>query len=149
MRDINTPLWATYYTALNGNLPHPSGSGQVKVYEGEEPDNLLSDLYVVVTGINASDTSTKNSTDVSASVQITVNSRKEKYNNRKHLNEICNLIYQVIKPTPNAVLDMDAYNIQMLNLRVQNDVEVDYGFLSGSVFISRNIIFQQDLFIRE
>lgn len=148
MKDINNPLQSVYYRALQGNIPHPSGSGIVEVYEDQEPDSLESDMYVVITGRTSSDASTKNSTDVNAQVQITVNSWKNKYNNRKALNEVCGTIYQLLKPTPNAVLNMDEFNIQMMNLSVQNDSEVDYGFLANRAFVSRNIIFQQDLYIK-
>ena len=148
MRDINSPLQKSYYTALTGNLPHPSGTGQVKVYEGEEPDNEEADLYVVITGINSFDTSTKSSSDVNAQVQITVNSWRIKYNNRKYLNQVVDDIIQILKPTPNAVLYMAAYDIQMLNLSLTQNNERDYGKLAGRVFVSRDLIFNQDLFIK-
>lgn len=148
MKDINTPLQTVYFQALNGNVPHPSGGPAVKVYEDQEPDNELADMYIVIMGRTSFDTSTKNSTDVSAQIQVTVNSSKNKYNNRKALNAVCNSIYQLIKPTPNAVLDMSAFNMQMLNLSADADNEVDYGVIANKAFVSRNIIFRQDIFIK-
>ncbi len=148
MRDINTPLQKTYYEALNGNVVN-NAMQVVKVYEDQEPDGEDAEQYIVITGRSSSDASTKSSTDVSAEIQITVNTRKRKYNNRKELNYICDQILQIIKPTPNAVLDMETFNIQMMNLSLQSDIELDYGVLAEQAFVSRNLIFQQDLFIKE
>lgn len=148
MRDINTPLQKTYYDALNGNVVN-NAVQVVKVYEDQEPDGEDAEQYIVITGRNSNDTSTKSSSDVSAEIQITVNTRRRKYNNRKELNYICDQILQIIKPTPNAVLDMESFNIQMMNLSLQSDTELDYGTLAEQAFVSRNLIFQQDLFIKE
>ena len=148
MRDINTPLQKTYYDALNGNVVN-NAAQVVKVYEDQEPDGEDAEQYIVITGRTSNDTSTKSSTDVSAQLQITVNTRRRKYNNRKELNYICGQILEIIKPTPNAVLDMESFNIQMMNLSLDSDTELDYGTLAEQAFVSRNLIFQQDLFIKE
>ena len=148
MRDINTPLQKTYYDALNGNVVN-NAAQVVKVYEDQEPDGEDAEQYIVITGRTSNDTSTKSSTDVSAQLQITVNTRRRKYNNRKELNYICGQILEIIKPTPNAVLDMETFNIQMMNLSLDSDTELDYGTLAEQAFVSRNLIFQQDLFIKE
>lgn len=139
MRDINNSLIKAYYQAIQP-LGYP-------VFEGEEPDDTLDKIYIVISDVTSNDTSTKNSSDVNASIQITINSWENKYNNSKSLNTVAGLILTVIKPTPNAVLDLSASNLQMMNLNVQNDVVQNYGKLAGRVYISRNIIFSQDIFI--
>ena len=75
MKDINNPLIKAYYDAI-------AATGY-PVYEGEEPDNELAKLYVVISDVTSSDASTKNSTDVSAQIQITVNSW-ESSKSKKH-----------------------------------------------------------------
>lgn len=153
MRDINSPLQKVYHDTLNGALINSAGV-EVGVYEDQAPDTLPDGTpfdpaeYVVITGRTSFDTSTKTSTDVSAQIQVSVHTRKRKYNNRKELNLVCGQILQRIKPTPNAVLDMSAFDIQMMNLSLDNDVEQDYGTLADQAFVSRNLIFQQDLFIK-
>jgi len=139
MKDINNPLIKAYYDAILP-LGYP-------VYEGEEPDNELAKIYVVISDVSSSDASTKNSTDVTAQIQITVNSWEVKYNNSKSLNTATGVILTAIKPDSNAVLDLSASNMQMLNLSVQNDRLQNYGKLAGRVFISRQIIFNQSIFI--
>lgn len=147
MRDVNSPLQKVYYDALNGNLDTMPGL-PVPVYEDYQPDSEDSEMFVVLTGRRSFDTSTKNSLDVSAQIQVTVNSRKLKYNNRQDLNFVCNQILEILKPSPDAVLDMSAFNMQMLNLMKVEDNERDYGTIDDQAFVSRNIIFEQDIFIK-
>lgn len=139
MKDINNPLIKAYVDALAG-IGYP-------VYEGEEPDDTLDKVYIVINGVNSNDSSTKTTTDVNAQIQATINSWEFKYNNCKLLNEVAGLVLEAIKPNPNAVLDMSAYNMQMHNLSVVNDRQQDYGKLAGRVYISRQIVFKQDIFI--
>lgn len=139
MKDINNTLIKAYYDALSP-LGYP-------VYEGEEPDDVLDKMYIVISDVTSNDTSTKNSTDINAQIQITINSWELKYNNSKSLNIAAGDVLTAIKPTPNAVLDLSAGGMQMMNLNVQNDNLQNYGKLAGRVYISRNIIFQQDIFI--
>ena len=139
MRDINNPLIKAYYDAILP-LGYP-------VYEGEEPDDELSKIYVVISDVSSNDASTKSSTDVQAQIQVTVNSWEIKYNNSKEMNIATGLILEAIKPDQNAVLDLSGSNMQMLNLSVTNDRVQPYGKLAGRVYISRQIIFKQDIFI--
>jgi mannose/fructose/N-acetylgalactosamine-specific phosphotransferase system component IIB len=139
VKDINNTLIKAYYDALKP-LGYP-------VYEGEEPDDTLDKMYIVISDVTSNDTSTKNSTDVNAQIQITINSWELKYNNSKSLNIAAGDVLTAIKPTPNAVLDLSVGGMQMMNLNVQNDNLQNYGKLAGRVYISRNIIFQQDIFI--
>ena len=137
MKDINNPLIKAYYDALVP-LGYP-------VFEGEEPDNTTSEMYIVISDVSSNDTSTKSSSDVNAQIQVTINSWKVKYNNSKDMNIAAGLVLETIKPSPNAVLDLPS--MQMLNLSVVNDRTQNYGKLAGRVYISRQIIFQQDIFI--
>ena len=139
MKDVHNPLLKAYTDAL-------SGIG-CRVFEGEEPDDLEDKMYAVISDVTSTDTSTYSSSDVRAQIQITVNSWEFKYNNSKALNEICGTILETLKPTPAAVLDLSAFGMQMGGLTVQNDRVQNYGKLAGRVFISRQIIFDQLIFI--
>ena len=136
MKDINNPLIKAYYDAISPLYP---------TFEGEEPDNILDKLYVVISDVSSNDTSTKSSADVNAQIQITINSWENKYNNSKAMNDAAGAILEAIKPDPNAVLILSG--MQMLNLRVSHDRVQNYGNLAGRVYISRQIIFTQDIFI--
>jgi hypothetical protein len=140
MKDVANPLIKSYYDAISP-LGYP-------VYEGEEPDDELAKLYIVISDVSSTDASTKSSSDVNAQIQITVNSWEIKYNNSQAMNTAAGEILEAIKPSPNAVLDLSVSNMQMLNLSIINDRVQPYGKFSGRVYISRQIIFTQDIFIR-
>ena len=139
MKDTFSALFQAYYEAINGlNIP---------VYEGEEPDDLKDKIYAVIQIPTATETSTSNSSDQSATIQITVNSWEYKYNNSKNLNLAVGQILEAIKPTSNSVLDLSDYGLQMMNLNIDTDRIENYGEIGGKVFISRILIFKQDIFI--
>ena len=78
---------------------------------------------------------------------MTVNSWDMKYNNSKSLNLAINSILEAIKPNSKSVLDLSSYGLQMLNLSVQSDSEQEYGRLVDRMYISRVLVFKQDIFI--
>lgn len=131
MKDINNPLIKAYYDAIVP-LGYP-------VYEGEEPDNELAKIYIVISDVTSSDVSTKSSNDHNATIQVTVNSWEVKYNNVKSMNTVAGLIITAIKPTPKSTLTATGINIVTTSL--QNDNITNYGKLAGRVYISRNLIF--------
>ena len=139
MKDINSDLIQAYYNIIDGL--------SIPVYEGEEPDNLADKIYVVISDVYNNDTSTDNSSDTNTTIQISIHSWEHKYNNTKLLNSTTNQILEAIKPNPKSVIDLSEYGLQMLNLSVQTDRTERYGELAGRVYISRILIFKQDIFI--
>jgi hypothetical protein len=139
MKDVNSSITQVYYELIN-NLSIP-------VHEGEEPDNVKEKLYCVISDISSRETSTKNTSDLSYTVQIRINSWEYKYNNSKSVNETADLILQEIKPFPNSVLDISSFGLQMLNLTLQSDITDRFGELAGRVYISRILTFKQDIFV--
>ena len=139
MKDTFSALFQAYYEAINGL--------SIPVYEGEEPDDLKDKIYAVIQIPSATETSTSNSSDQSATIQLTVNSWEYKYNNSKNLNLAVGQILEAIKPTSNSVLDLSDYGLQMMNLNIDTDRIENYGEIGGKVFISRILIFKQDIFI--
>lgn len=139
MKDVNNPLLKAYYSVLSALYP---------TYEGEEPDDVADKMYIVLSDVSSSDFSTKTSTGTTSQIQVTINSWALKYNNSKALNNAAGAVLTALKPTPNAVLDMSADNIQMTNLSISTDRVLNYGKLAGRVYISRQIIFNQNLFIK-
>ena len=139
MKDINTPLLTAYYNVINGlNIP---------VYEGEEPDDVKDKIYVVIGEINSQEKSTKNSSDTKATIQVGIHSWEYKYNNSLTLNQTADTILQALKPNSNAVLDLSGSGLQMMNLDVQTDRTERFGEIGGKIFISRYLIFKQDIFV--
>ena len=139
MKDVNSSLLKAYYEVINGlNIP---------VYEGQEPDNIKDKLYCILSDTTTREISTDNSSDLKVTLQLSIHSWEYKYNNSKNLNQTANSILEAIKPDSKSVLDLSLYGLQMLNLSIQADRTERFGELDGRVYITRIIIFKQDIFI--
>jgi hypothetical protein len=139
MRDVNSAILQAYYEIVN-NLDIP-------VYEGEEPDDVKHKIYCVINDATSTETSTNNSSDVNLTIQLSVHSWEYKYNNSKTLNTACGAIIETIKPTSTTNLELSSFGLQMCNLSLQTDRTERFGNLGGKVFISRILIFKQDIFV--
>jgi len=139
MRDVNSAILQAYYEIVDGL--------DIPVYEGEEPDDVKHKIYCVINDATSTETSTFNSSDVQLTVQLSVHSWEYKYNNSKTLNTACGAIISAIKPQGVDNIDLSAYGLQMLNLTLQTDRTERFGNLGGKVFISRILIFKQDIFV--
>jgi hypothetical protein len=139
MRDVNSAILQAYYEIVDGL--------DIPVYEGEEPDDLKHKIYCVINDATSTETSTFNSSDVNLTIQLSVHSWEYKYNNSKILNTACGQIIEAIKPTSTSNLDLSSFGLQMSNLSLQTDRTERFGNLGGKVFISRILIFKQDIFV--
>lgn len=131
MKDINNTLITAYYNKIQP-LGYP-------VYEGEEPDDELAKIYIVISDVSSADDSPKTSNIVNATIQVTVNSWEVKYNNSKAMNTVAGLILTAIQP--NFTNSLTATGINIVTTKLQNDNVTSYGKLAGRVYISRNLIF--------
>jgi hypothetical protein len=139
MIDINTPILKAYYNAINGlGIP---------VYEGEEPDDVLDKIYVVVSDVSSNDVSTKSSFDFNCNIQLSINSWEYKYVNSSTLNTTVGQILNAIKPDVNSVFDLTADGLQMTDLKLSQDITQRLGILGERKFITRILIFTQNIFI--
>lgn len=139
MIDINTPILKAYYNAIDAlGIP---------VYEGEEPDDLLDKIYVVISDVSSNDVSTKSSFDFNCNIQLSIHSWEYKYVNSSTLNTTVGQILQAIKPDVNSVFDLSADGMQMTDLKLAQDVTQRLGILGERKFITRILIFTQNIFI--
>ena len=139
MIDINTPILKAYYNAINAlGIP---------VYEGEEPDDVLDKIYVVISDVSSNDVSTKSSFDFNCNIQLSVHSWEYKYVNSSTLNTTVGQILQTIKPDVNSVFDLTADGLQMTDLKLAQDITQRLGILGERKFITRILIFTQNIFI--
>lgn len=139
MRDVNSAILQAYYEVID-DLSIP-------VYEGEEPDDIKDNIYCVLSDATSTETSTDTTSDVNLTIQISIHSWEYKYNNSKNLNSVVGDIIEAIKPTSTSVLDLSPFGLQMLNLSLQTDRTDRLGEIGGKVFISRILIFKQDIFV--
>ena len=139
MRDVNSALLQAYYQVIDGL--------DIPVFEGEEPDDVKHKIYAVLSDAISIEQSTDNSSDVKTTLQVSVHSWEYKYNNLKNLNLAVDSILQAIKPTSTSVLDLGLAGLQMMNLSVITDRTERFGEIGGKIFISRILIFKQDIFV--
>lgn len=139
MIDINAPILKAYYNAID--------SLGIPVYEGEEPDDLLDKIYVVISDVSSNDVSTKSSFDFNCNIQLSVHSWEYKYVNSSTLNTTVGQILQAIKPDVNSVFDLSADGMQMTDLKLAQDITQRLGILGERKFITRILIFTQNIFI--
>jgi hypothetical protein len=139
MRDVNSALLQAYYEVIDGL--------DIPVYEGEEPDDVKDKIYCVLSDAISIEQSTDNSTDIQTTIQVSVHSWEYKYNNSKNLNTAVGSILEAIKPTSTSVLDLSSFDLQMMNLSLQTDRTERFGEIGGKIFISRILIFKQDIFV--
>jgi hypothetical protein len=139
MRDVNSALLQAYYQVIDGL--------DIPVFEGEEPDDVKHKIYAVLSDAISIEQSTDNSSDVKTTLQVSVHSWEYKYNNSKNLNLAVDSILQAIKPTSSSVLDLGLAGLQMMNLSVITDRTERFGEIGGKIFISRILIFKQDIFV--
>lgn len=139
MIDINSALIKAYYDVIKEIIP---------CYEGEEPDDVKHKIYAVISDPIIAESSTKNSTDMSATIQVAVHSWEYKYNSSASgLNATVGNILTSIRPTSLSVLDLSDAGLQMLNLSVQQDRTERFGEMGGKNYISRVLIFKQEIFV--
>ncbi len=139
MIDINTPILKAYYNAIDAlGIP---------VYEGEEPDDVLDKIYVVISDVSSNDVSTKSSFDFNCNIQLSIHSWEYKYVNSSTLNTTVGQILQAIKPDVNSVFDLSADGMQMTDLKLAQDITQRLGILGERKFITRILIFTQNIFI--
>ena len=139
MRDVNSALLQAYYQVIDGL--------DIPVFEGEEPDDVKHKIYAVLSDAISIEQSTDNSSDVKTTLQVSVHSWEYKYNNSKNLNLAVDSILQAIKPTSTSVLDLNLSGLQMMNLSVITDRTERFGEIGGKIFISRILVFKQDIFV--
>ena len=139
MRDVNSALLQAYYQVIDGL--------DIPVFEGEEPDDVKHKIYAVLSDAISIEQSTDNSTDVKTTLQVSVHSWEYKYNNSKNLNTAVGSILEAIKPTSTSVLDLSSFDLQMMNLSLITDRTERFGEIGGKIFISRILVFKQDIFV--
>mgnify|MGYP003656323715 CR=1 FL=1 len=147
MRDVNSAILQAYYEIIDGL--------DIPVYEGEEPDDVKHKIYCVINDATSTETISSLIKGLMQKEGMLMNidsSEKEieffaysAYS--KSLNTACGQIIEAIKPTSTTNLDLSSFGLQMSNLSLQTDRTERFGNLGGKVFISRILIFKQDIFV--
>ena len=139
MKDINNALFKAFFDVISAL--------DIPCYEGEEPDDVKHQLYCVISDPISQDASTDNSSDTQTTIQVTFHSWEYKYNSSFSLNSYVGQFLQAVLPTSTSVLDLSAFDLQMMNLSIQQDRIERYGEMGGKNYISRVLIFKSNIFV--
>lgn len=140
MKDINYPLRKAYNTALE--------TVGIPVYYQFAPNDENSTAYIVFSGIDSNDASTKSSADTDTVIEVRIHTRQDGYINGNSADTYAGLVYDAVYSTQNQVFDLSADGLQMVSTRVQSDNTLDYGVLNNQIFIDRIITFKHKIFIQ-
>ena len=137
MRDVNLPIRKAYIAAL--------AAIGCPVYYQVVPDSVLIDVYAVIERISNNDASTMNSSDVTATVQLTVFTHSASYNTGVVCDTKAGLIMTALKPTPQYQITADG--VQVVSTKLQSDNTNNYTINNTRNYVDRTLVFQHHIFI--
>lgn len=143
MKDVSYPLRKAYVAALAGITYEDTPVG---VYYPEIPDNMDPEVAIVLSSINSNDRSTKGSADTSTSIQVTIRTFNEKYNNGRAADTVGGEVLARIYPNKQFDLDLSADGLQVTNTELQQDFLQDYGVQNDRKYIDRIMVFRHDIY---
>jgi hypothetical protein len=144
MKDCNFPLQKVYNAMLSGIM---YDSVAVPAYFKSLPDNISPNNYIIFDHVSNADNSTINTADSASSVRVTIHTFDNKYNTGKAANNIGGQVLQIIYPNSQAILDLNADNLQMYSTELVTDIMQDYNQASR-VYLDRILIFRHRIFHR-
>lgn len=139
MTDVNTPLIKAYFDAISA-LGYP-------VWEGEEPNDTLDKVYIVISDVVNNETSAKNASQTNSSIQVAINTWELGYNTSETVNTVAGLIFQAVHPVPQSTLLADS-GIKIITTTVPTDITDRPVILAGRKYIRRTLIFSHYIYIQ-
>ena len=137
MTDINTALETAYYAALKDITTY--------VFNGQLPDNVNPEEYIIFRSIQNNDVSTKNSSDTSTNITVEIHTNKNKINQTNDGNSLAAQVFAAIYP--NQQFNLTLSGMQMIDTKVVNDRTDEYQMSSQLCYISRYITFGHLIYI--
>lgn len=143
MKDVNIPLGTKIYTALNGSITYNSVA--VPVFYNYAPDTNTAANYITFQVVNGNDISTINSADTRVQVRVTIHTYSNNDNSGLAADTIAGSVLQILYPTPQSVLDLSAYSMQMASTRLASDNSLDFSIEANRTYIDRVLIFEHHI----
>lgn len=143
MRSVNYALRKRYFSLLNGIVYN---SVPIKAFYQKSPDNLADANYIVFGGISSSDNSSKYKSDTQTSINVTVHSYKQKFNDGADCDGIANLVLQAIYPNRQVNHDLSGDSFQVVTTELLNDNTREYSLQNEREFIDRTLTFTHKVF---
>lgn len=145
MRDVNFPIRKIYYSALSGL----SYNGTLlKSFYQRAPDNIQDPFYIVFGAISNNDVSAKHKFATETSMQVTIHTFAQKYNDGRAADEIAGLVFDAIYPDDGVITDMSADNLQLITTKLTNDTIIPYTLNNSREYLDRVLTFQHNIYQR-
>lgn len=143
MKDVNFPLRKIYFAALS-SLSY--NSTDIKVFYQKAPDNITDTIFVVYSGINNSDVSSKQKSDTDTSILVTIHTYEPKYNDGRAADDVAQQIFTAIYPDKQNRPDLSADGLQIVNTRLQSDFTTNYNVSGARETLARALTFSHRIF---
>lgn len=145
MRDVNYPIRKIYYAALSTISYNGT---PVKSFYQKAPDDIADNFYIVYGAISNNDTSAKHKFATDTSMQVTIHTYAQKYNDGRAADEIAGLVFDAIYPDDGVIPDMSGDNLQLLTTKLTNDTIIPYTLNNSREYLDRVLTFQHSIFQR-
>jgi hypothetical protein len=144
MRSSNIALRTKYTELLDSTITY--AGVPVPAFFAFKPDDIEVKNYIIFGQINNNDTSTKDTSDTSTTIQVTIFTFDEKGNDGEAVDAIANEVLQIIYPDRHNRLDLSTGNLQVTNTELSNDFTQDYGQQADRLYLDRTITFRHTIY---
>jgi hypothetical protein len=141
MKDINKQLRKAYYDALQGITYN---SQPVPVHYNEIPTDDYPEFYIVFSGINSTDNSTKHSSDTSTNIQVGIYTQKDVSNTGDAADVIAEQVFANIYPNPDFRLTVAG--AQVLNTQLVTDRTTEVSMSNQLKLVDRILVFSHRIY---
>jgi hypothetical protein len=138
MKDVNYPLRTAYITAL-ASLTDIDGA-PVGVWYKEIPEADQSRVFVLISPVSATDSSTKSSHDLTTAMQVQVHEWDDLTTSGRNIDYVAGKVMEAIYADPQSNIAIGS-GLRIVNTRIDSDVPSDYGTIGGRRYLSRTLTF--------
>lgn len=140
MIDVNTSLQTAYISAFS-SLSY--NTVDVKTFYQNAPDNIPDNVYVVLSPVVSVGNSDKTFSQTATTMQVSIISFNEKYNDGLAVNDVAGQVFTAILPTVDAKLTLSAgINTQ---IELVSDNTVQYKLQNQRNYITRILVFRHQI----
>jgi len=143
MKDVNYPLRKAYVAALDGNVVVDTVN--VPVYYMAAPEDEEDKNYITLNQVANVDAGTKSSSDTNTSMQVQIHTWDDNGNAGRMADMIAGVVFSIIYPNTQYVLDMSADNLHMISTVVDGDNTNEMSSQGNRVFVTRIITFRHNI----
>ena len=149
MRNVNFALRKAYMAALGDplqvNVTYPTAATiEVPIYYLIAPESETGKYYITLNQVSNSEAGTFSSEKTNTSMQVQIHTWDDNGNAGQYADDIAGAVFAIIKPNPQAVLDMLADNFQMVGTFLDGD-NTDQLDAGNRIDITRILTFRHNI----